>query len=284
MEVQYERMCSVAEKKEPAVDIREITPELAAHWIKSNHERQRKRRSHKSQEYAADMRANKWFLSNQMIIFDVDGDLINGQHTLDGVVLSKKTIKCVVAINWPKASILVMDAGMKRNSDDHFGMAGKGYPKGCGATVRAIFKSKWGGGAGAMSDLVVDAFMQSHGDAVASVHKAFSGCKYGSGPVKAVACRALISRNVVMSRLERFAEVLDAGIMRPGEDGAVVLRNWVIQHGAANWSANSRKAFYGTTEHCLRAFIDKKEIKRAEEAKAELFPIPEDGEKQLGKR
>lgn len=270
----------MADKKEPEVSIREVPPDLAAKWIQSNHERQRSKKLHKIAQYANDQRANKWPLSTCMILFDTDGNLINGQNTLEACVQSRKTIKVVVGINWPKQSILVCDSGVKRSTDDQFQMAGKDWPRGCGATVRVVLGCGSMGGGNHASDMQVMEFMQSHGERVAFVHYTFTKNPLATAVVKGVAARVLVGKFCREEKITRFAEVLKSGIMNPGEDGAVKLRNWMIDLKAKK-AGILRKNLYGVAERAFRAFIDAEKLQYLHIPKEELFPIPED--KVLGK-
>lgn len=262
---------------EPKVEVCRIGPDRAAKWLEKNHERNRRRRPAKVAEYAADMRAGRWVLSNQVISFDPDGTLLNGQHTLEAVVKSGVTIRCIVLWNCPAAAVLVMDGGMKRSTDDHFGMAGKSYPAGCGSTVRRVLMGHGNFAGGSISDLRVDEFMQQHGATIRFVHTATAKNRYAPAPVRAVLVRAMLSRRAVGERVERFADVLATGIMAAGENGAVLLRNHILaEKSAAAGSGTARANLYGLAESAVRAFLDRDGGRVLKPAKAELFPIPGD--------
>lgn len=82
----------MAEPKEPRVQIMQITPQMAGNWLERNHPANRKLRPNKVRQYAADMRLNRWHLSTQVIAFDADKQVCNGQHTLHAVVESGCTV------------------------------------------------------------------------------------------------------------------------------------------------------------------------------------------------
>lgn len=264
---------TVAEQK---VRIEDVTPEKAAQWIQRNHERNRRRRPAKVAEYAADMRAGRWFLGTQVIAFDPDGTLVNGQHTLEAVVKSGATIRSIVLYGCPRGSMMVIDGGMKRSSDDHFSMAGKNYPTGCGATVRRVLMGLANYAGRSITDQTVSDFMDRHGADVAFVHQSIGGGPFAKASVRAVLVRAKI-RKVPGERLERFCEVLKTGIMQAGENGAVLLRNYMTdQKTNAAGSGSARAALYAYAEPALKAFVEGERVKRLEPTGVELFPIPED--------
>jgi hypothetical protein len=262
--------------KEPNVRLMTVTPRMAEEWLSRNHGRNRKMRLNKVKEYAADMKAGRWVLSDQAISFDAADQLINGQHRLFAVTESKTDIRSIVLFNAPNRSLLVIDGGMKRNTDDRFGMAGMSYPRGCGATVRRVIMGLTSYAGESISDQRVDEFMTDHGPAVAFAHAALGKGRYALAPVRAVLTRAKI-RKTPGERLERFCEVLGSGIMSAGENGAVLLRNYITNLKAdAAGSGTARQKLYAVTEAALAAFLAGERVTKLTPAKAELFPITGD--------
>lgn len=95
-----------------------VTPELAKKWLGSNAAGQRSIRRAVVDSYANDMAAGKWKLLPQMIIFDENGVLVDGQHRLSAVVLSKQTVKMWVAAA-PGVSVHdALDRGANRSIAD----------------------------------------------------------------------------------------------------------------------------------------------------------------------
>lgn len=263
-----------AEAVGATVAIRTVTPDDAERWLEKNHDRNRRLRPAKVAEYAADMKSGRWVLSDQAISFDRDGWLINGQHRLQAVHRSGVSIKSLVLWNCPDRSLLVIDGGMKRSTDDRFVMAGKSYPKGCGATVRRLLIGMSADRTmQAISDWRVDEFMAEHGTDVAFVHTATTKHKATAASVRAVLARAKIKR-VAGERIERFCEVLGTGLMGAGENAAVLLRNHIIalkQAGAGTGQA--RQQLYAVTESALAAFLAGERVTKIAPAKQELFPV-----------
>jgi hypothetical protein len=65
----------------------EVTPELAARWLKNNF-RNRSVREDVVSAYARDMANGRWVYTHQGIAFNDRDELIDGQHRLHAVILS----------------------------------------------------------------------------------------------------------------------------------------------------------------------------------------------------
>lgn len=260
-------------KTEPFVEIMTVTPMNAQSWLAKNHDHNRKLRKLKVAEYESDMRAGRWVLSDQAISFNTADELINGQHRLQAVHRSGVSIKSLVLWNCPDRSLLVIDGGMKRSTNDRFGMAGKSYPSGCGATVRRLVTGLKKYAGESVSDWRVDEFMVDHGAAVVFVHKTTAKNKITLAPVRAVLVRAKIT-GVAGERLERFCEVLNTGIMGPGENAAVLLRNFIVSaKKSVAGSGSDRQKLYAITESALQSFIANERVSKFQPVKIEAFPI-----------
>lgn len=261
---------------EPEVHIVTVTAEIAEKWLEKNHDRNRKMREGKVREYMADMKSGRWVLSDQAISFDIFGNLINGQHRLQAVHRSEVSIRSLVLWNCPDRSLLVIDGGMKRSTNDRFGMAGKEYPSGCGATVRRVLMGAASYAGESISDWRVDEFMVQNGSAVSFVHKASAKFKITLAPVRAVLVRAKVG-GTPGEKIERFCEVLGTGIMGAGENGAVLLRNYIssLKQSVAG-SGTARQKLYAVTEQALIHFLAGERVTKLNPVKEESFPISGD--------
>lgn len=99
-----------------------VDPETAKRWLAANTVN-RTIRSTRVNQYARDMAAGRWRLSNDAIAFSPDGKLLNGQHRLNAVVESGKAITFLVVRNLPIETMTTMDSGSARTAADalHFG-------------------------------------------------------------------------------------------------------------------------------------------------------------------
>lgn len=73
----------------------DVTPEMAARWLKANF-RNRPVSGDVVKAYARDMVAGVWYPTHQGIAFNDRDELIDGQHRLMAVVMSRKTVRMMV--------------------------------------------------------------------------------------------------------------------------------------------------------------------------------------------
>lgn len=95
-----------------------ITPEIAQDML--IHNKNRKLRNKRVDDLANEMTKGNWRVSNDDICFDVNGNLINGQHRLNAVVKSGVTIQAFIKYGLPVESFDVMDTPQNRNAVDVF--------------------------------------------------------------------------------------------------------------------------------------------------------------------
>lgn len=80
---------------EVRVSIVTITPDMARTWLGSN-VKNRKQRRDGIESYARDIKNGHWLLTGDSIKFDWFGNLIDGQHRLEAIVLANRSIEVVV--------------------------------------------------------------------------------------------------------------------------------------------------------------------------------------------
>lgn len=102
-------------------DIIKVTPKLAQAWLEKNISSNRTVRSADVSRYARDMRAGKWMLNPQGIIFNESGNLIDGQHRLWAVIAADTAVDMVVWFDVPDNMLHVIDSGVARKMTDHIG-------------------------------------------------------------------------------------------------------------------------------------------------------------------
>ena len=98
-----------------------VTPEMAKEWLTHNtHNRPVSRTT--VEKYARDMKAGKWFYTNQGIGFDVDGTLTDGQHRLLACIMADTPFECLVVWRLPVEAQKVIDSGNKRSIPQQLAM------------------------------------------------------------------------------------------------------------------------------------------------------------------
>jgi len=94
--------------------IENITPQLAIEYLKKNTNNYRGKINRMLvARYAEDMKAGKWELNGEAIVFGKDGKLKNGQHRLAGVALAGVTVPMTV-IRGVDDSVQIYDVGSNR--------------------------------------------------------------------------------------------------------------------------------------------------------------------------
>lgn len=161
-----------------------ITPEWAAEILQTKNHKNRHLRGWWAEALAAAMRRGEWITTHQGIAFDEDGNVIDGQHKLKAVVLSKMSIEMMVFHGVPKAAFSVLDIGAKRNYADTTGLSKK-TAEACRRAVHVAF------GAATvtpqMVSKVADAGLADvHERLIAYAPKAIA--VYSSAPIRLAAC------------------------------------------------------------------------------------------------
>ncbi|HEV2210835.1 MAG TPA: hypothetical protein VG167_18840 [Verrucomicrobiae bacterium] len=78
----------------------DITPEMAARWLKNNF-RNRPIRWDTVKAYARDMLNGNWVPTHQGLAFNDQDALIDGQHRLHAIVMAKMTVRMMVTFGVP---------------------------------------------------------------------------------------------------------------------------------------------------------------------------------------
>ena len=104
----------------------EITPEKANKMLDNLYEHQRPYLDRTAQRYAADMIDGKWQVENPSpIVISDTGKLIDGQHRLHAVVISKVTVPMYVATGVPESVYRSIDSGTIRTVPHRLNMPQK---------------------------------------------------------------------------------------------------------------------------------------------------------------
>ena len=95
-----------------------ITPTAAEKILKSYNSHNRLRREGRSLTYAQSMADKEWADNCVPILFDENGQLLDGQHRLEGCVTAKQAITVSIAFGVPFQSFTTLDRGGKRKLAD----------------------------------------------------------------------------------------------------------------------------------------------------------------------
>lgn len=116
-----------------------VDRKLAELWLASNVRNRPVDRS-RVDEYRRAMATGKWKLSNDMLSFDRDGVLINGQHRLQAVIESNTSQTFAVLEGADRHDQDVMDVGKARKAGQQLSIRGWRNASAAAATVRALLR------------------------------------------------------------------------------------------------------------------------------------------------
>ncbi len=108
---------STAELTRTAATVAYVNPDTAARWLGANG-RNRNMRNATVAKYARDMTAGNWQFTGEAIKFDINGNLLDGQHRLMAIMQSGTTLPMLIVNGLPPESQDVMDSGDKRTAGD----------------------------------------------------------------------------------------------------------------------------------------------------------------------
>lgn len=105
-------------------EIVDVDPRLAEEWLGKNaHNRDLRNRD--VTRYATAMERDEWTMNGDAIRFDVNGNLMDGQHRLWAVIESGKTVTMLVIRGLPVESQETMDVGVRRSLRDALRLRGE---------------------------------------------------------------------------------------------------------------------------------------------------------------
>jgi hypothetical protein len=118
-------------------EVLDVTPELAQEWMKGNISN-RRLNERTVNLYTRDMLADKWPLNGEAIKRAADNTLLDGQHRLEAVIRSGKTIKMLVISGLPPETQETMDLGRKRNASDTLTLRGESNTTALSSIARRV--------------------------------------------------------------------------------------------------------------------------------------------------
>lgn len=116
-----------------------ITPAIAKKFLQHNKTNRTISTSH-VQWFAKQISDNEWDSENgEAIKFSPEGNLLDGQHRLMGIVLANIDVECDVQFGVPQTSQATMDVGRKRSIGDQLSISGEKYGNQVASTIRWIY-------------------------------------------------------------------------------------------------------------------------------------------------
>lgn len=127
------------------VAVARVTPGLAAEWLQANKRNRPLSKSHV--DHMEDvMLSGDMTMNGEPLIFDSNGDLMNGQHRLHACLRSGVCFDALVVRNVSPDAFDTLDGGRKRTIADVLGMNGESLPRYVAVGLSALFNFIESGG------------------------------------------------------------------------------------------------------------------------------------------
>lgn len=96
-----------------------VTPEIAYEWLTKNYKGNRRLRPYHVQYLAEEMRNGRWQADHpDAVLFDEDGEMIEGQHRINAVVEAEIPVLMRVETGVKKSIYPYLDSGLVRTLED----------------------------------------------------------------------------------------------------------------------------------------------------------------------
>ena len=99
----------------------DVTPAMARAWLAHN-EKNRPKNADAIKALASDMAEGRFHYTGDPIRFDVNGNLIDGQHRLEAIILADATVRIAVLRGLPPEAQEFIDIGRSRSIGDRLAM------------------------------------------------------------------------------------------------------------------------------------------------------------------
>lgn len=251
----------------------EVTPSLAAEWMKSNSFNRNISRP-TVDRYAADMAAGKWNLTHQGIGFDDDGILIDGQHRLSAVIKANATVPMMVT--WGANKVGIDELRPRATADViKFGGLSEWIDRKSAETAKAmIIGFAHRGKPVTLSTSQIVEFAENHKSAIVFSNSLFRTASKGVSSALVRSSFAVAYYHYPREDLEAMASALYSGIVNGKKDAAAVrLREALLTEkvsGGADRAAMTRKI-----TRCIEAYMSGIPLSKLYEPKSLSFNLPE---------
>lgn len=229
-----------------------ITPAVAKEMLKHN-TLNRRIVDDRVRFYARSMKLGEWQLNPEGISFYENGNLRDGQHRLQAIILAGVPVQMNVTYDVPNDSFIV-DRGANRTTANVLKLGGVNMPK-IGAPINFMYNYAFNR---RPSDVTILRFAEKYGALLeTAVDISRAGKNHGIGdkaPIAAAVFCALTD-GVDEKTLRRFANVLNSGFYDlDSETSAVVLRNTILKMGVCTGGQRNREQLFSFTTQAIRDF------------------------------
>jgi len=207
----------------------EITPLIAQRYLERN-AANRPLSNRTVTELSSAIQNDEWQINGEAIKFDEHGNLIDGQHRLNAVIKSNRSIKSYVLKNLPTDSFKTLDTGKKRNNADTLGLLGYGNPTQLAAACTFVVSLRTNQlrTSEHVTNIQMEQFIEEHPAIVDSVHFVRSVGAHSLVPAAVAAGLHFLMSDVDTDDAEIFFRDLAKGSMLSASDPAFLLREKLL--------------------------------------------------------
>lgn len=271
------------------MEIIDITPELAKEYLATNIHN-RNPREYKVDTIVRDMINGAWQFNGDPIRFDVNGNLIDGQHRLYAIIKSGCTIKMLVIYGLPASTQETVDIGAKRTLSDALKLRGEKYHCHIPSITRKIYL--WEGGVrgsglgtgaknASASNAQILQFFETHSEEIREIAKRVSNYqKTIDLPISAMGLAMHLFNNIDYDDSMMFFERLASDVGHEEGEPILALRRRLQKHRETSNRYERATDFYliAITIKAWNAYRKGQAIERlqwkAGGAAKEVFPEP----------
>ena len=226
-----------------------VSPAQAAEWLEKSSNQNRPISEATVKRYAVDMQNGKWAYDGETIIFDTEGNLLNGHHRLRACVLAEVPFETEIVTGINPDAFTKIDTGKNRNASDRMAIRGEANYRLLGPAVAWISKLQDPrfafGGKYRVTAEMEDETLARYPEIRGSVDF-INGTKFFKNVIKNVpmmaALHTLFGRHDEKAR-DKFFVALREGVALKTGSAALVLRDRLISEGATSRSTMMKKAY-----------------------------------------
>jgi hypothetical protein len=251
-----------------------VSPEVASAYLHRN-TRNRAFMRTVAERYASDMAAGDWLTTHQGIAFDVNDVLVDGQHRLQAVVLSGRTVRLLVIRGLSPDAMEVIDRMKMRTIAHTLKILGYEYTDNRTIAVarRMLVGPQGGSRAITVTDAQLRRFLDAHLEAILFAREA-AGTKFPAAVLAAFA-RAYLNEDPEQLRLFGLALQGDEEASKQTVPTTRRLRELVLtlraKHAAGGCSVGV--SLYRKTQHAIWLHLTGKSLTSLYEKEEDLFPL-----------
>ncbi len=253
-----------------------ITPQVAQRMLINGNGGNRLLSKYRVNILVEAIKRGEWVSNSNSIGFDVNGNLTDGQHRLNAVVLANRSIQSLVTYNLPPDSFKTTDIGKNRSSGDIAAIIGMGRnARTVGSAANLLFQFEHGYLGHAYpkrpTNTQIYALLNSHRGLEASA--AVGQAVYPILPASIGAFCHYIFSQIDPGQADKFMDALKTGANLPLGHPCLTLRNMMVEARAEKISLQYDKVT-ALTILAWNAFRQDRRVKRLHYQPATDFPKP----------